>query len=174
MKKRFFPALLVVALLCSIFTPLCVYGEESDPVTVSAVDEYRQAILAADCQVDYLTANDEDGVSVWLHDTWTAYLGELLGVELATEFTVEEIEPADLCSPGSFTFTIWAAIVEGEEDYTELFSIDEETTMTGVITAADHSWGYTSNGDGTHDKVCQVCGETVQGEACSYTDSVCG
>ncbi|MCD7844605.1 MAG: hypothetical protein LUG57_01875, partial [Oscillospiraceae bacterium] len=174
MKKRFFPVLLVVALLCSIFTPLCAYGEESEPATAAAVDEYRQAILAADCQVDYLTANDEDGVSVWLHDTWTAYLGELLGVELITEFTVETIEPADQCSPGSFTFTIWAAIVEGEEDYTELFSIEEETTMIGVITAADHSWGYTSNGDGTHDKVCQVCGETVQGEACSYTDNVCG
>jgi len=47
------------------------------------------------------------------------------------------------------------------------------TKFTKQETYAEHKYEYTSNGDGTHDAVCSVCGHTEKNEKCSYENGRC-
>ncbi|MBR5952607.1 MAG: hypothetical protein IKZ85_04985, partial [Pseudobutyrivibrio sp.] len=62
--------------------------------------------------------------------------------------------------------------VEEEEESDEELEEEELEEEDEKDKECKHEWSYISNGDGTHEKICALCGESVT-EDCSMEDGAC-
>ena len=111
--------------------------------------------------------NYSDPVFAWADEYTSATLTftcEQCGDEKVMECTTDSSITAPTCTEaGKITYT--ASVIFNGKDYSDV------QTMEGDP-ATGHNYGYTDNSDGTHTKICSVCGDTIT-EPHTYQDGFC-